>query len=304
MTTPRNTSDAAAHLQVRPEHTALRHDKRTPNTPITTHVRRYHFKLQRVVLCRNIWCCVRRHRAHDVADSEQRRRFFRLHWLPYVLPRAPPWFWDWLHSKQPGGLWKYNANVQTEPTSFVLRTQPDYKSLLDVACNGGFMLQRLQKQRPKAKHYGTDISPAMVAATRSRCTECAGVAVYDLATLVIDEKAARSAGNVSIITDEQGSVLPPSFDVVIVSDVLFFMPWAGLPPAANRFVPTSWLRASQKRLFDALTRMAKRVVVFSDHENNPYVVDFLQAMGAVRRPMVTLHGRKQRSVWTAAGRAP
>jgi SAM-dependent methyltransferase len=236
-------------------------------------------------------------------DGEQRRRFFRLHWLPYVLPRAPPWFWDWLHSKQPGGLWKYNANVQTELTSFVLRTQPDYKSLLDVACNGGYMLQRLQKQRPKAKHYGTDISPAMVAATQSRCTECAGVAVYDLATLVIDEKAARSAGNVSI-TDEQGRVLPPSYDVVIVSDVLFFMPWAGLPPAANRFVPTSWLRASQKRLFDALTRMAKRVVVFSDHENNPYVVDFLQAMGAVRRPMVTLHGRKQRSVWTAAGRAP
>ena len=103
--------------------------------------------------------------------------------------------------------------------------------------------------------------------------------MYDLATLVIDEKAARSAGNVSI-TDEQGRVLPPSYDVVIVSDVLFFMPWAGLPPAANRFVPTSWLRASQKRLFDALTRMAKRVVVFSDHENNPYVVDFLQAMGA------------------------
>ena len=160
------------------------------------------------------------------------------------------------------------------------------------------MLARLQEANPRAQHYGTDISPTVVAAARARCPQCAAVVPFDLAAL-LDEDTASQAG-----VRPLAAGLPTAVDVVIVSDVLFYMPYGHLPPALGRLVPSAWLRPSQRRLFDALTRLARREVIFSDHEDNPGVIDFLESNGATQ---VRLRGRNRasgRSVWTAAGRAP
>ena len=232
--------------------------------------------------------------------SETRRRLFRLHWLPYVLPQSPAWLWDLMHTSanHEGGMWRYGPSVQAEVTRYVLERHAGYASALDVGCNVGFMLARLQEANPRARHYGTDISPTVVAAARARCPQCAAVVPFDLAAL-LDEETARQAG-----VHPLAAGLPTAVDVVLVSDVLYYMPYGHLPPALGRLVPSAWLRPSQHRLFDALARLARREVIFSDHEDNPGVVDFLEANGAKR---VQLRGRNRgrgRSVWTVAGRAP
>ena len=213
-------------------------------------------------------------------------------------------------------MWRYGPSVQAEVTRYVLERHADYASALDIGCNVGFMLARLQvkpycttnpnvvmlarlqEANPRAQHYGTDISPTVVAAARERCPQCAAVVPFDLAAL-LDEETASQAG-----VRPLAAGLPTAVDVVIVSDVLFYMPYGHLPPALGRLVPSAWLRPSQRRLFDALARLARREVIFSDHEDNPGVIDFLESNGATR---VQLRGRNRasgRSVWTAAGRAP
>ena len=67
------------------------------------------------------------------------------------------------------------------------------RSALDMGCNEGFMLARLQAANPQAQHYGTDISPTVVAAARTRCPQCAAVVPFDLAAL-LDEQTASQAG--------------------------------------------------------------------------------------------------------------
>lgn len=190
------------------------------------------------------------------------------------------------HAAKRGGMWRYNAaTVQTDVTDYVLTHCGNYSTLLDVAVNHGYMINRLQHARPKAEHWGTDISRHMVGAAAVRCERCAGFGTMDLNKL------------------ELPNGFPKAFDVVVVSDVLFFMAWAGLPPAACRVLPSSVLRASQRRFFRSLTRLAIRQVVFSDHEDNPCVVDFLKGVGAVRKPTVATKHRRARSVWIAKGDA-
>ena len=126
---------------------------------------------------------------------ETRRRLFRLHWLPYVLPRAPGWLWDFMHwsARHEGGMWRYGPSVQAEITRYVLERHAGYASALDMGCNEGFMLARLQAANPQAQHYGTDISPTVVAAARTRCPQCAAVVPFDLAAL-LDGETASLAG--------------------------------------------------------------------------------------------------------------
>ena len=233
------------------------------------------------------------------ADAEARRRLTHLHWLPYLLPRTPSWLWDGIHSLASdtnGGMWHYDSMVQPDVVNYVFRAHGAYGSLLDVSCNLGFMLERMARIRPQAHHYGTDVSRKMVAATRERCTQCKAVAPFDLALLANDEDVARAAGAHPLAPG-----LPATFDLVVVSDVLYFVPFGRWPPYVCRLLPGAWLRASQRRAMTALQRLARREVVFSDHEDNPLVVDFLSANGAVRRPM--RRGGRTRSIWTALGTA-
>ena len=254
--------------------------------------------------CRSCWVAVALLAALVLLllPAETRRRMQHLHWLPYVLPRSPSWVWDYMHgqaARTGGGMWRYGPNVQSELTRFLLRTHPKYSSLLDVACNDGYMLARLARARPNAAHYGTDISEAMVRSTRARCASCAGVAALDLASLALDAETAAAAGERPLSLG-----LPSSFELVVVSDVLYYIPHGRMPPILGRFLPAAWRRSSERRLMESLTRLASKEVIFSDHEEHPRVVEFLQSNGATRH-LLAPNGRRGRvrSVWTAPGRA-
>ena len=220
-------------------------------------------------------------------SPEMRRRAVSGLWLPYVLPansRMRERLWDQIHktaNDSEGGVWHYKPTVHMEVTNYVLRAHRNYSSILDVAVNQGYMLARLARVRPRARHYGSDVSGVMVAAAQKRCPKCK-IMQYDLARLF----------------DERGADVLPVADVVIVSDVLNFMPWAGLPAYFSHALPARARRASQRTFWRRLLELARDEVVFSDHQNNPLVVDFLTAMNATRR-----WPHPHTPVWTAKGTA-
>ena len=206
-------------------------------------------------------------------------------------------------------MWQYSADsVGSAISSYILDAHPNYSSLLDVACNQGFLLNRMQRLRPHARHYGTDISTRMTEAARERCPRCHGIAQLDLNSLA---RASFVGGGPEALS---GSPLPPTFpkeyDVVVVADVLYFISWGGWPPALCHALPQSILHSAQRRFFDALSSLASLEVVFSDHQDNACVVAFLRGIGAMRRPVPASHGNGRRggsshtpSVWVAPGRS-
>ena len=86
---------------------------------------------------------------------------------------------------------------------------------------------------------------------------------------------------------------PASYDVVLVSDLLYYIPFAGVPQmvaSENRNV------AASKPWFAAVSRLARREVVFSSHQNNPWVRAMLRAAGARQL--------SPGGAWALAGTAP
>ena len=79
------------------------------------------------------------------------------------------------------------------------------------------------------------------------------------------------------------AAFPTEFDLVVVSDVLYFIAWDGFPPVLCNVLPPTLLRAAHRRFFDALRILASREIIFSDHQGNKCVVDFLRSVGASRR---------------------
>lgn len=247
--------------------------------------------------------------------------FTHSRWLPYLLPTEA--VWDRVVHKgrdddRNGGVWHTSAGVHRELTCYIDAYHPDYASLLDVSCNLGWMLAHLSHRHPNASHYGTDISRRMVAATQRRCAACK-TAPFDLARLA---RAVPPAAPPSSALDSPLAAFadaPAAVDVVIVSDVLYYMPYDGWAPALlnAQVVPSRRLRVAQRRLFDALTSMARREVVFSDHQSNPAVIDFLTSMGATPLNLSKYGARSRRAlrartplprslsptVWLAAGTA-
>lgn len=189
--------------------------------------------------------------------SEARRRAMNLHWLPYILPYTPVWLWDYLHglAATRGGMWRYTSDVQPQLVTYILQAHSGYASLLDVACNMGFMLARLQRARPMARHFGSDISRTMISRARLRCPACAGLVQFDLARLANNESAAAAAG-----VHPLAPGLPKVVDLLVVSDVLYFMPFGNVPPIFTPLLPASAVRAAQRRLMDALVRLARKEV--------------------------------------------
>ena len=190
----------------------------------------------------------------------------RCTWLAYLLPT--PFIWDSLIHDDgiDGGIWHYTGWEHPEIVCYIQAIHSNYSSLLDTACNLGHMLARLQQARPSAQHYGVDISSKMVSATRLRCAECS-VRPFDLAQLVHTENTLDGL---------------PTADVVVVSDVLYYMPYGGVPPWLHnaQLFPKSLVRQSQRRFFGRLQAIARKEVIFSNHQNNPAVVDFLRVNGA------------------------
>ena len=113
-------------------------------------------------------------------------------WVAYVIPGSSAVVWDWIHRSrmQDGGVFRYGSIVHPEVTCYLEARHPNYSSVLDVACNHGIMLRRLQRSRPHAKFFGADVSEVMVNATRKRCPTCV-VAQMNLADL-LHERDARA----------------------------------------------------------------------------------------------------------------
>ena len=208
-------------------------------------------------------------------------------WLAYLFPY--PFVWDGIiHNRDNsggGGVWHYNDFVpHPELTCYVMTHHHNRTSLLDVACNMGYMLSRLQEARPKALHFGVDISARMTALARERCPAC-NIVQADLSSLQFQQ--------------DIGKLAVSAVDLVLVSDVLYYIPYARWPPLLlnGRLVPTAFLRTAQRRFFEHLTSLSREEVVFSDHQSNAAVVDFLRYNGATQLP-------QRGGLWVARGTAP
>ena len=183
-------------------------------------------------------------------------------WVAYVIPGSSAVVWDWIHRSrmQDGGVFRYGSIVHPEVTCYLEARHPNYSSVLDVACNHGIMLRRLQRSRPHAKFFGADVSEVMVNATRKRCPTCV-VAQMNLADLLHERDArapvkmrlTHSLTCVLLLTDHTNArarlvsqllpaPLPSVVDVVIVSDVLYYSAslalskalWLSVPPGPHR----------------------------------------------------------------------
>jgi len=133
--------------------------------------------------------------------------------------------------------------------------------------------------------YGTDISAVMVNTSAAQCPSCK-LLQWDLNLLQ------GEAYNNRIVAS-----WPTSFDIVLVSDVLYYLSWAGWPPILSwsGLLPDRFTKEHKRRWWKRLTALARKEVIFSDHQMNPAVVAFLQEMGATRH---VFYG-----IWTARGTA-
>ncbi|CAH0372155.1 unnamed protein product [Pelagomonas calceolata] len=177
-------------------------------------------------------------------------------WLAYVLPT--PAVWDRVHAGGATRHWREHNGTQAMLVAQINQRHPGYSSLLDLGCSRGLVLAQLAARQSQAAHFGADISPRMVRRARRRCPRCF-VEVVDAATLALPDG------------------WPDSYDVVLVSDVLYYIPFAGVPQmvaSENRNVEAS------RPWFAAVSRLARREVVFSSHQNNPWVRAMLRAAGA------------------------
>ena len=193
-------------------------------------------------------------------------------WLAYVFPTQT--VWDRVHARGATAHWRENAATQAVLVAEINRRHPGYSSLLDLGCSRGLVLAQLAARQSQAAHFGADISPRMVRRAQRRCPQCR-VEVVDAATLDLPDG------------------WPVSYDVVLVSDLLYYIPYGGLPQVVsseNRNIEAS------RPWFAALANLARREVVFSAHQNNPRVRALLRAAGARQ-----FHWS---GAWVLAGTAP
>ena len=228
------------------------------------------------------------------------------------------------------------ASYCTPVEVYIRRRHPKYRSLLDLGTGAGMLLSRMcylnrrcsvaaddatadttatpattpstpctaatpatpaapaptAPTAPCARHYGLDIAPSMVTAAWAKCQECTSIGTFDMSQLQ-DEPF-----------DPPSAAFPEAFDIVVVSDVLYYLRW-GLffsPGIISAFrLPPSMFRRAHQTLWDNLRRMATIEVVISDHQRNPSVGEFLKAMGATERNAT--EGVSGSRIWVVSGTA-
>ena len=203
--------------------------------------------------------------------------------------------WDIVYSTKSAAdsteLWGYTDGMTPHPELVSYIAAREYDSVLDAACSVGLMIGKLAMLHPDRSHYGTDISTAMAKASAQRCAVC-HVGTFDLSGMQHIETVRRRA--------PRGfpREFPTSFDYVYLSDVLYYIAWDGIPPALyhSGLAKDDGESLSQRRFWKRLLALARKEVVFSDHQQNERVVRFLRKMGAEWRA----HDR----VWVARGTAP
>lgn len=174
----------------------------------------------------------------------------------YIVPTANTW--DKLY--ETSDVWSYNSLVHEEVVHFIAKSFPNATTVLDLACNQGFMLDHLGTELPNIELYGTDISNTMVAKTKETCKRC-HTAQFDIHRIL--------RKNVSFEIDG----FPSQFDVIIVSDVLLYVSWGGCLPFMVKFgwCPEEWMQETQRNFMNNLRNLGKHVV-FSSHQQNKVVM--------------------------------
>ncbi|CAE7347547.1 nadsyn1 [Symbiodinium pilosum] len=201
-------------------------------------------------------------------------------WRAYFLPTEDVWDSIHAHGKGlAGGIWQYNQSKLESSTMMKYLSSKSYESIWDVSCNVGFMLSSLLSKHPSAKHFGTDISNVMVESTRQNCPSCVA-AQFDLGNLRHPGIAAQEVVHEAWHRED----VPRSFDVILVSDVLLFIRWGGIPPVLLRCdcccsIFRKWAVPSQKAFMENIASLAHDEVVFSYNQGNLIVVTMMQELG-------------------------
>ena len=225
-------------------------------------------------------------------------------WTTHLV--ASPALWDWVHGNA-DDAWRYNSTKLgvAAVMKYIDDAHKGYTSLLDVACNQGYHIGHLESTHPHARHYGTDISSLMAERTRSKCKTCR-TAQFDIGELQnrAPDRAPDGGGPDAAAsgTAARGPVgFPASYDVVLVSDVLYYISWGtpGFPPGLLSHCPICrrMVRPAQRRWLAAVRRMARDEVVFSDHQDNPTVMEMFQSFEEISY-------QPGRHVYTMSGTAP
>lgn len=205
-------------------------------------------------------------------------------WRAYFVPS--PDTWDAIHrhgQQNSGGVWKYDQQRLTRSDVFRYLARKKYTSLLDVSCNVGFILSSLMKMHPAAKHYGTDISVTMVETAQENCPMCAGFAQFDLGRL--SEEVSSPQELLHEAWGDSRKAAPKTFDVILVSDVLYYISWGGIPPVLFTCecccgIFRRLALPSQRRFMENLASLANDEVLFSSHQGNLAVTEMMKALGA------------------------
>eukprot|EP00439_Symbiodinium_sp_Y106_P037367 s4915_g4.t1 len=215
-------------------------------------------------------------------------------WRAYFV--ATPEMWDSIHrhgQSSPGGIWKYDQAKMEANHAVRYLFRKTYTTLLDVSCNVGFTLANLLRHHPTAKHFGTDISTVMVEATQKNCPNCLA-AQFDLGRL-------QDIGSAPMLRKAwPNEEVPEAFDVILVSDVLIYISWGGMPPFLLRCdcccsLFRSWALSYQKTFLENIASLASDEVVFSQHQNNIVVTTMMRDLN--------VHFDEERGVWRLPGKA-
>ena len=206
-------------------------------------------------------------------------------WLAYLFPTTQNW--DYVFSE--GDVWKYSqkkigltGQVQYVVDKLVADNNNNEQhdapfSVLDVSCNLGMMLKTVEAEMTAhnidVNLYGLDISQRMVEETEKTCKTCKS-ALFDLSKL-------------SDVIEQGGSVgvdFPSTFSYVIVSDVLYYLSFGNFPPLLFKLCSfcQQWgsVKRDERRLGQALAKLATKEVVFSNHQKNPFAKSIMKSMGA------------------------
>ncbi|CAJ1433379.1 unnamed protein product [Effrenium voratum] len=201
-------------------------------------------------------------------------------WRAYLMPTED--VWDSIHkhgTSAMGGIWGYNQSKLESSKMMMYLFEKPYESIWDVSCNVGFMLSSLLKRHPNAQHYGTDISNVMVETTRQNCPSCVA-AQFDLGSLRYSGISPKDVVHEAWHRED----MPKSFDVILVSDVLLFVRWGGIPPVLLRCTCCCemfrrWAVPSQRTFMENLASLARDEVVFSYNQGNIIVRTMMRELG-------------------------
>ncbi|CAE6932780.1 unnamed protein product [Symbiodinium natans] len=225
-------------------------------------------------------------------------------WRAYFMPT--PEMWDSIHrhgDSSSGGIWHYDKVKMEANHAVRYLMEKTYGTLLDVSCNVGFTLANLLRRHPRARHFGTDISRVMVDATKRNCPGC-WATQFDLGRLQNTRSPRhllRSAWQLEGPKEQLEELeVPETFDVILVSDVLIYISWAGIPPFFLRChcccsVFRSWALSSQRAFMQNIASLAKDEVVFSQHQNNIVVTTMMREL--------KVRFDEDRGVWRLPGTA-